>query len=66
MTVEFVPASAYNDIKERCETVEYSANGYEALYESEHQELGDLKARVENAMLTIERFGGVDGEHHRA
>ena len=58
--VKFVPAEAYAELKERLATAEFSANGFESLYESECQEHGQLKGRVNKAMDIIGRFGGID------
>jgi hypothetical protein len=64
--VEFVPAEAYAELKERLATAEFPANAFESLYDGVYQELEQLKARVNKAMDIIGQFGGIDGDHHRA
>lgn len=66
MTIEFVPASAYIELKTRLEKAEYSANGFESLYDATYEENRQLKSRVTTALDTIMRFGGIDGDCHKA
>lgn len=62
---EFVPAAAYLELKAKLETAEYSANGFESLYDATHKELADLKAVAEKALTIIEQYGGTDESHHQ-
>jgi len=66
MTVEFVPASAYRELLERCENAEVSANGFESLYDAAYGELQSIKAKLENALELIGQYGGINGVHHKA
>lgn len=60
--IEFVPASAYVELKEQCEKAEFSANGFESLYDSAHEELEVLRAKITGAIGTLK---GIDeGEMH--
>ena len=51
--VEFVPAAAYLELKAKLETAEYSANGFESLYDAAHSELVDIKSRLDVANSRI-------------
>lgn len=62
---EFVPASAYVELKEQCEKAEFSANGFESLYDSACEEMASLKVNFETAIGIIEQYGGIDGDHHK-
>jgi len=47
--VEFVPAAAYLELKAKLETAEYSANGFESLYDAAYKEIAELKTQLANA-----------------
>jgi hypothetical protein len=47
--VEFVPAAAYIELKAKLETAEYSANGFESLYDAAYKEIAELKTQLANA-----------------
>ena len=46
---EFVPAAAYLELKAKLETAEYSANGFESLYDAAYKEIAELKTQLANA-----------------
>lgn len=56
---EFVPAAAYIKLQERLEKAEYSANGFESLYDAAHEENESLKAQLQTQtenMRTLREF----------
>lgn len=45
--IEFVPVSAYLELKTQLDAAQYSANGFESLYDAAHAELSKLKVAFE-------------------
>lgn len=70
MYSEFVPAFALTGLTARLEKAEFSANGFESLYDSAHKENESLKVQLQTQTETmlalwvfVERIANDSGRH---